>query len=135
MGEQWRSRRLAQLVEARTGDAGGDAAAVVVLGAQRCALYGALGVPERDWWSVARWADLTGSGESRAALQAHADTLVADRCRVPGDDVVSDLIAHGTDGEALTADEIRDIVADLLTGGEPPNLGGAGEPPNLGGAG
>jgi len=118
MSGQPRSRRLAQLVEARWSGAGCDDAAAVVLGPQRCALYAALGVPQRDWWPLARWADRAATGEVRAALHAYADVLVADRCRLPGDDVVSDLIAYDADGDALTADEIRDIVAALLAADE-----------------
>lgn len=114
MGGQSGSRRWAQLVEARSSGAGCDDAAAVVLGPHRCALYAALGVPQRDWWPLARGADRAATGEVRAALQAYADMLVADRCRLPGDDVVSDLIAYDADGDALTADEIRDIVAALL---------------------
>jgi len=67
---------------------------------------------------LARWADRAATGEVRAALHAYADVLVADRCRLPGDDVVSDLIAYDADGDALTADEIRDIVAALLAADE-----------------
>ena len=119
MGGQPRSRRLAQLVEARSSGAGCDDAAAVVLGPRRSALYVARGVPQRDWWALTRWADRAATGEARAALQAYADVLVADRCRVPGDDVVSDLVAFDVDGDALTADEIADIVAALLAADEP----------------
>ncbi len=34
--------------------------------------------------------------------------------RLPGDDLVSDLVAHDCDGRGLTAEEIHAIVADCL---------------------
>lgn len=122
MGGPPRQQRLLQIVEARARHAGRDDAAVVVLGPRRCALYAALGLPHRDWWPVTRWADRAATGQGRAALEAYAEVLVADRCRLPGNDVVSDLIAYEADGDALTADEIRDIVAGLLAGDGPPAL-------------
>jgi cytochrome P450 len=41
--------------------------------------------------------------------------MIADRCRKPGDDLLSQLIQLEIDGEDLTADELRAIVANLVS--------------------
>ena len=51
--------------------------------------------------------------------ETHFPAMHPKCCRVPGDDVVSDLVAFDVDGDALTADEIADIVAALLAADEP----------------
>ncbi|WNG89796.1 hypothetical protein C6A87_011990 [Mycobacterium sp. ITM-2016-00317] len=56
----------------------------------------------------------------RDAFGAYLDVLVAHRCGHPGEDVVSDLIAHEVDGDGLTADEIRDILVDFVRAGAQP---------------
>ena len=37
--------------------------------------------------------------------------MIADRCRNPGTDLLSELIQNGIEGEELTVDELRAIVA------------------------
>jgi cytochrome P450 len=49
-------------------------------------------------------------------LYAYVDVIVADRCRLPGDDLLSELIEVGIDGEELTVGELRAIVATLIAG-------------------
>lgn len=104
------SLRLPAMLSARIGGGAEDGAATVVLGRRLCDVLGALGVPVRDWLAVSRWID---DGD-REALGGYVDVLVADRCRLPGDDLVSDLVAHDCDGRGLTAEEIHAIVADCL---------------------
>jgi hypothetical protein len=104
------SLRLPAMLSARIGGGAGDGAATVVLGRRLCDVLGALGVPVRDWLAVSRWVD----DDDREALGGYVDVLVADRCRLPGDDLVSDLVAHDCDGRGLTAEEIHAIVADCL---------------------
>ena len=42
--------------------------------------------------------------------------MIADRCRRPADDLMSKLIELEVDGEALTVDDIRNFVAELVAG-------------------
>ena len=49
-------------------------------------------------------------------LFAYVDVMIADRCRKPGDDLLSALIQAEIDGEELTVDDLRAIVASLLSG-------------------
>ena len=116
---------LSELLAARTAvaavdGAGTEGVATAVLGPERCGRYRALDVPVADWWTVSQLAERSGEGRARDALSAYVDVLVADRCRTPGDDVISDLIAHEVDGSALTADEVRAVAVALLCGGAPP---------------
>lgn len=105
------SLRLSELLSARiAGETDRDDVAVIVLGPRLCEVLGALGVPVRDWLAVARWVD----DSDREATGAYLDVIVADRCRLPGDDLVSDLVAHERDGRGLTAEEIRAILVDCL---------------------
>jgi cytochrome P450 len=46
-------------------------------------------------------------------LHAYVDVMIAERCRKPGDDLLSHLIETGLDGEDLTVDDFRAIVASL----------------------
>lgn len=73
-----------------------------------------LGVPPKDWHLFGRWA--SGSSTSKALDQLHAyvDVMIADRCRKPGDDLLSELIQSGIEGEELTVDDFRAIVAALV---------------------
>ena len=48
-------------------------------------------------------------------LHAYVDVMIGDRCRAPGTDLLSELIETGIDGEELTDDELRAIVATLVT--------------------
>ncbi|MGE2728027.1 hypothetical protein ACQI4F_00985 [Mycolicibacterium vaccae] len=103
----------ARIAASRDDDLAGsrdDDLAALVLGPRLHDVLAALGVPGRDWLVVARLVD----ADDREALGGYLDVLVADRCRLPGDDLVSDLIAHEHDGQGLTADEIRAILIDCL---------------------
>lgn len=110
---------LGELLAVRAAGTALDGAATAVLGSDRCGRYRALGIPVGDWWTVSQLAERCGEDPARDALSAYVDVLVADRCRAPGDDVVSDLIACEVDGSALTADEIRAVAVALLGGGAP----------------
>ncbi|MFB1297262.1 hypothetical protein ACAG24_017260 [Mycobacterium sp. pW049] len=101
-----------RMVAARLPVATADDPAVIVLGERLHGLLVALGVPPRDWLGIARRLDVANC---RDAIGGYVDVLVADRCRCPGEDLVSDLVAVEVDGGGLTADEIRAIVVDLLT--------------------
>lgn len=80
------------------------------------AVCSALGVPPADWPLFARWATDFLDPVSLDELYAHLDVLIAQRCRVPGTDLLSDLIALDVDGDGLTVDDLRTIVAALLAG-------------------
>ena len=75
-----------------------------------CAL---LGVPRRDWHLFRRWAGESLSSKALDQLHAYVDVMIAERCRNPGDDLLSQLIETGLDGEDLTVDDFRAIVASL----------------------
>lgn len=108
------SQRLSELFSSRLAVPADDDAAGVVLGPHVHGLCLALGVPERDWWTLSRLADDLTGAHAVDALGAFVDVLVADRCRHPGDDLISDLITYDADGCGLTADEIRAVVVDLI---------------------
>ncbi|MGB3896838.1 MAG: cytochrome P450 [Mycolicibacter sinensis] len=92
-----------------------------------CAL---LGAPPQDWELFSGWADdifkvftwnvaaetptiLTAWG----SLDAYIDDMVARRRRELADDLLSDLIRTEDDGDRLSADELRMLVAALLIAG------------------
>jgi cytochrome P450 len=70
---------------------------------------GALGVPQDDWVLFWRWADELPAGKAADELNAYVDVLIADRCRRPADDLLSQLIALNS-----TDDEIRMRVGALV---------------------
>jgi cytochrome P450 len=72
----------------------------------------ALGVKRRDWDRLARWADDVSDLD---ALYHHVDVMVAERCGHLTDDLLSDLIVADIDHDGLTSDELRRLVATLLT--------------------
>jgi cytochrome P450 len=74
-----------------------------------------LGVPRRDWHFFRRWAGESLNSKALDELHAYVDVMIGDRCRAPGTDVLSELIETGIDGEELTDDELRAIVATLVT--------------------
>ena len=89
-----------------------------------------LGLPEREWRSIAAWSADLGLGLTvdvaaeldrvEAALEGlygYADELIAERTASPGDDFVSALVAahHGED--RLSADELRIALVLLIFGG------------------
>ena len=81
--------------------------------ADACAL---LGVPRKDWHLFRRWAGESLSSKALDELHAYVDVMIAERCRKPGDDLLSQLIETGIGGEELTVDELRAIVAALVAG-------------------
>ncbi len=106
--------RVSDMLAARLPEPLKDDPAVIVLGERLHGLLVALGVPARDWLSIAQRLDVPDN-RMADALGAYVDVLVADRCCRPGEDLVSDLVAFEGDGRALTADELRAIVVGLLT--------------------
>ena len=74
----------------------------------------ALGVPERDRHLFKRWASESLTSKTLDDLHAYVDVMIAERCRKPGDDLLSKLIATGVDGEDLTVDELRAVVVALV---------------------
>jgi cytochrome P450 len=92
-----------------------------------CAL---LGAPPEDWELFSNWTDdiLEAFGWDAAnqtpailtawkALDDYIDDIVARRRRALTDDLVSDLIRAQDDGDRLSGDELRMMVAALLLGG------------------
>jgi cytochrome P450 len=92
-----------------------------------CAL---LGAPPEDWELFSDWTDdiLHAFGWDAAnktpvivaawdAQDAYLDGMLADRRRTLTDDLVSELIRAEDDGDRLSADELRTLVAALLMGG------------------
>lgn len=108
------SQRLSELFSSRLASPADDDAAGIVLGPRLHGLCRALDVPERDWWTLARLVDDLADAHAVEALGAFVDVLVADRCRQPGDDLISDLITYEGDGDGLTADDIRALLVDLI---------------------
>ncbi len=81
------------------------------------AICEALGVPERDWRLFTGWAETPMSSRSRDAPHQYVDVMIADRCTHPTDDLLSQLIDVEVDGQALTTDDIRRFVTDLVVCG------------------
>lgn len=92
-----------------------------------CAL---LGAPPRDWELLADWTEdiFTAFGWNAAeqapailaawdALDGYVDGMIAERRRRLTDDLLSDLIRAEDDGDRLSADELRMLVAALLLAG------------------
>ena len=74
-----------------------------------------LGVPRKDWSLFRRWAGGSLNSKALDALYAYVDVMIAERCRTPGTDLLSQLIEAGINGEELTVDDLRAIVADLVS--------------------
>ena len=91
-----------------------DEVAEIALGRWTCVLLSALGLPARDWFQVARWAD-EADEFALEALGSYIDGMVATRCATPADDLLSDLVGAEVDGDGFTADELRSIVVALVT--------------------
>jgi cytochrome P450 len=77
-----------------------------------CAL---LGVPRKDWHLFRRWAGESLNSKALDELYAYVDVMIADRCRKPGADLLSELIQTGIEGEELTVDDLRAVVAALVS--------------------
>jgi cytochrome P450 len=89
-----------------------------------------LGAPVEDWPLFSAWTDdimkLLGFNvvedgpailAASAELDAYIDAMVEERRRTLADDLVSHLIRVEDDGDRLTHDELRMLVATVLTGG------------------
>ena len=75
-----------------------------------------LGVPDKDWHLFSRWASESLNSKALDGLYAYVDVMIADRCRMPRDDLLAKLIQLEVDGEELTVDDIRRFVAALVAG-------------------
>jgi cytochrome P450 len=73
-----------------------------------------LGVPRDDRLLFWRWAGDLSSPKALDELHAYVDVMIADRCRKPGDDLLSQLIAMELDGAELTVDDIHGLVAAMV---------------------
>jgi cytochrome P450 len=80
------------------------------------AISEALGVPRKDWRLFSRWAERLPEPKALDELNAYVDVMIADRCRKPGDDLLSELIQAEVNGEELTVDDLRKIVAAMVAG-------------------
>jgi cytochrome P450 len=80
-----------------------------------CAL---LDVPSKDWQLFSRWATESLNSKTLDELYAYVDVMIAVRCRKPGDDLLSQLIQLEVDGEELTVDDLRALVASLVAGAD-----------------
>jgi cytochrome P450 len=78
----------------------------------------ALGVPQKDWPLFSRRSAGPLTPRAVDALNQYVDVMIADRCRKPTDDLLSNLIQLEVDGEALTVDDIHNFVAALVTGAD-----------------
>jgi cytochrome P450 len=78
-----------------------------------CTLFG---VPRRDWHLFSRWAEHLPAPKATDELYVYVDVMIADRCRKSGQDLLSHLIQFEVDGNELTTDDLRVIVAALVAG-------------------
>jgi cytochrome P450 len=75
-----------------------------------------LGVPRDDRLSFWRWAGDLSNTKAMDELHAYVDVMIADRCRKPGDDLLSQLIQLEIDGDELTVDDVHRFVTTLVAG-------------------
>ena|SRR5690349_6192501 len=73
-----------------------------------------LGVPAKDWHLFRRRTHFSDS-KALDELHAYVDVVIAIRCAKPGEDLLSQLIQTGVDGEDLTVDELHAAVAALVS--------------------
>ena len=89
-----------------------------------------IGVPDSDVARFADWADALSTifgflspeqadaaTEALAKLNVYVDELLELRRGAPGDDLVSALVVAEVEGERLTHDEVRTMVANLIVAG------------------
>ena len=89
-----------------------------------------LGIPEREWRSIAAWSADLGLGltvdvaaeldrveGALEGLYGYADELIAERTPSPGDDFVSVLVEAHHGDDRLSADELRVALVLLMFGG------------------
>jgi len=89
-----------------------------------------IGIPDTDVQKFVGWADALSAifgflsreqadvaTVALAKLEVYVDDLLDQRQRDPGDDLVSALVVAEVDGERLTRDEVRTMVANLIVGG------------------
>ncbi|MDT7766409.1 MAG: hypothetical protein QOC63_5829 [Mycobacterium sp.] len=77
-----------------------------------------LGVPSDHRLLFWRWAGDPSSPNALDELHAYVDVMIADRCRKPSGDLLSQLIQLEVDGEDLTVDDIHRLVTALVAGAE-----------------
>jgi cytochrome P450 len=73
-----------------------------------------LGVPRDDRLLFWRWAGELSNTKAMDELHAYVDVMIADRCRKPGDDLLSQLIGLEVDGEDLSVDDVHRFAAALV---------------------
>jgi cytochrome P450 len=89
-----------------------------------------IGIPDTDVQKFVGWADALSAifgflsreqadaaTVALAKLEVYVDDLLDQRQRDPGDDLVSALVVAEVEGERLTRDEVRTMVANLIVGG------------------
>ncbi|TFC70951.1 cytochrome P450 [Cryobacterium sp. TMS1-20-1] len=81
-----------------------------------------LGLPPTDWHFYAGpihalFAAPETAGPGVAAIQVRLAQTIQDRKALPERGLVDDLIAQQADGKALTDDDIKDLVFDVMVGG------------------
>jgi cytochrome P450 len=106
--------------QSRSNHQGGDMTTAERLSAVRrypiagvCVL---LGVRRKDWHLFQRWTRESLTSKALDELYAYVDVMIADRCRKPGADLLSQLIQLEVDGEELTVDDLRMVVVTLVSG-------------------
>lgn len=73
-------------------------------------------MPAKDWPLFTGWAASARTSNCLDALYQYVDVMIADRCRQPGDDLLTRLIELDVDGRELSVDDIHRFVASLVTG-------------------
>jgi cytochrome P450 len=100
---------IGDLCDRFTDDAHGGAYSV-------SAVCASLDVPPGEWPLFARWATDFLNPAALQELYSYLDVMIAERCRLPGEDLLSDLIGLDIDGDGLTVDDLHTIVAAVLAG-------------------
>lgn len=89
-----------------------------------------LGAPRQDWQRIARWApdilrlfnqnlaeDLPVIQQAVSELEAYLRSQVHERQREPGDDLLSELIAAGSDHDRLTVEDMLVLAGSVMVAG------------------
>ena len=79
------------------------------------ALCEVFGFPEEDWPLFGRWAARPMTPRDEETLYQYVDVMIAARCWMPTDDLLSSLIDLEVGGAELTVDDIHRFVATLVT--------------------
>ncbi len=122
---------LAQLLDDIPADGRCDFVSAVAKPYPSLVIAAVMGAPLTDAprlheWSnwIQRQFDATSLIEARARIEravsefyVWADALIAERRRTPGADLITDLIAAGSEDATLSHDELRNLVLNVLVGG------------------